>query len=95
MIRRIAIALALGAFLAGCGSTPEGVCKKLGALQEKSSKDSAKKEDPAECTKKVGEIKEKDPAKFECLAKCADGADYEKAKTCLVDCAKATNSAAK
>jgi len=77
--------------LAGCGSSPESVCKKLGALQEKSGASAGEKGDPAECAKKVGEIKEKDPAKFECLAKCADSTDYEKAKICLVDCAKVNN----
>jgi hypothetical protein len=87
------VALVLGAFVAGCGNSPEGVCKKVAALQEKSGKEGGKKENPEECVKKVGEIKEKDPAKFECLAKCADEADMDKATSCIIKCPDAAASA--
>ncbi len=93
MIRQLGIALVLGAFVAGCGNTPEGVCKKVAALEEKAGKDAGKKENPEECAKKVGEIKEKDPAKFDCFAKCADEADMDKAKSCIVKCPDAASSA--
>lgn len=93
MIRQLGIALVLSAFAAGCGNSPEGVCKKLGALQEKAGKDAGKKETPEECAKKASEIKEKDPAKFECLAKCADEADMDKAMSCIIKCPDAAASA--
>jgi len=96
MIRQLGfvagIALVSGLFLAGCGNSPEGVCKKVAALEEKSGK-SSKKESPEECVKKVGEIKEKDPAKFECLAKCADEADMDKATSCIIKCPDTAASA--
>lgn len=88
------VALALGVCVAGCGQSPESVCKKLGALQDKSGVSADGKSDLAECAKKVGEIKDKDPAKFQCAAACADSTDYEKAKVCMVDCARVNNSAA-
>lgn len=90
MIRHLNfLALVLSAFATGCGNSPDSVCKKIGALEAKAGRT----ENPTECLKKVGEIKEKDPAKFECLAKCADGADMDKVKSCIVGCADTAASA--
>lgn len=94
MIQRIAVALALGVFLAGCSNSPESMCKKMAALEEKAGKDKADDKKAAECVKNMTEFKEKEPAKYECWAKCADQPDADKAKSCVIECAKAAGSAA-
>ena len=82
----LSVAIALGlVFGVGCGSSPEGVCKKLGKLADE-AKLPAEKDGGPNCVKKFEELKKADEKQFECLGGCADKATYNEATSCMRAC---------
>jgi hypothetical protein len=66
--------------LAGCGKSPEAVCKKMAEL----SKDKDKKVD--ECVTELTEIKKTSPAGYDCIAKCSESTNEEAMGLCMFAC---------
>ncbi len=85
---KLVLSFVLLAFGAGCGPTPEKVCKRLEELEAKSEKkkDKKKKKDD-DCVDEMKKMKEKKPETFKCIATCSEMSDYDNAMMCVFACA--------
>ncbi len=91
----LSAAIALGlVFGAGCGYSPEGVCKNIGKLADEAKKPADKDGGP-NCAKKFEEMKKADAKQFECFGGCSEKATYEEMTTCMFACAPTPASAKK
>lgn len=91
----LSVAIALGlVFGAGCGPSPEGVCKNIGKLADV-AKMPADKDGGPNCVKKFEETKKADPKQFECLGGCSEKATYAEMTSCMRACAPTPASAKK
>jgi hypothetical protein len=89
----LAIALVFGATAVGCTPSPEKVCNHMFEIVSKEMKgdkkisDDDKKKGMDDCTKKLGEEKEKDPEAYKCASKCMmDAKDFEGVMGCEDKC---------
>lgn len=84
----VCFTLALGTSLAGCGNSPESMCKKFTELEKKAGKGKEDKDGKGleKCVKEMTEMKEKNPKQYECAAPCADKGTYDEAFACFLKC---------
>jgi len=91
----LSVAAALGlVFAAGCGYSPEGVCKNIGKLAD-AAKMEADKDGGPNCVKRLTEDKKDDPKQFDCLGACSEKATYAEMSSCNRNCLPTPGSAKK
>jgi hypothetical protein len=88
-----AIVIAASMLAAGCGNSPESVCKKAMALREKDNKDEKKSDDDKkkwqdDCVTEAEKQKKENPKMWECMAPCSDKETWKDFKECSRACKK-------